>query len=105
MSQNKCCICGKQIKKDDVIIRLVAEAVKREKDEDEELIPELWENAVEWKLLHMVHVTCAVAKTNHGFEFEYGREINELPLEEIADEWVEDHPVYTPPLRLVQGGR
>jgi hypothetical protein len=40
---------------------------------------------------------------NKGDPFEYGKELSELPLDEMVDELVVPEPVATP-LRLVQGG-
>lgn len=101
MSKAKCCICQKPFAPNQVIVRILVEAVSRHAEDGDD--SDYWSQVHEWTPLHQVHLTCAARMQNKGEPFEYGRELSELPLDEMVDELIAPEPVPTP-LRLVQGG-
>lgn len=85
----------------DVIIRIVVEAVSRRKEDRAD--PAYWDNVHDWALLHMVHLDCAAKLSNSDESFEYEQELNELPLDEMAEELVKKEKK-VPLLKIVRNG-
>jgi hypothetical protein len=48
----------------------------------------------------MVHVMCAARETYKGWAFEYGEQLNELPLDELVEDLCQE--VVVTPLKLVR---
>lgn len=99
----KCCICQKEFAPNQVIVRIIVEAVSRLDEDGSD--PDYWSKTIDWSVLHRVHLTCAASEMNKGFAFvEYGSELNELPLDQLVEDLVEPKTATVIPIRAVQGG-
>ena len=103
VSGEKCCICNQPFRKGQVGVRILVEAVTHHEDDEEGDGVDQWSETLDWSMIHQVHLECAARMTNSGRAFEYGLELNALPLDELVEETSIPRDI-PPPLKLVQGG-
>jgi len=104
MSGNRCPICKRVFGPSDRIVRVVAEVVERDLEQDG-TDNDYWSRIVDWDLVTKMHLACAKRAILDGYEFPYEDEIRELPLFELREIHGDlDEEAPTPLLRVVEGG-
>ena len=94
MKETICKICDYPIKRQDAVVRVTVEAV-RKKPKDK-MDPQEWSDVFDWETPVIYHLECVSSALFESIRFPCDELCGELPMEDLAEEESRKEPVLKP---------